>query len=45
MRIQTILNQVGKFKSFVYGEANLERQDDGLALVVEIEPRKNGQVL
>ena len=29
MRIQTILNRVEKFKSFVYGEARLEEQDDG----------------
>ena len=44
MRIQTILNQVEKFKSFVYGEASLETRDDGWALVVEMEPRKNGRV-
>ena len=36
MRIQTILNQVEKFKSFVYREAGLEKHDDGLALVVQI---------
>jgi transposase len=44
MRIQTILNRVEKFKSFVYGEASLEECDDGLALVVQMEPRKNGRV-
>ena len=44
MRIQTILNQVEKFKSFVYGEASLETHGDGLALVVQIEPRKNSRV-
>jgi transposase len=44
MRIQTILNQVEKFKSFVYGEASLETRDDGWALVVVMEPRKNGRV-
>jgi transposase len=44
MRIQTILNQVEKFKSFVYGEASLERRDDGLALVVQMKPRKNSRV-
>ena len=43
MRIQTILNQVEKFKSFVYGEARLEKRDDGLELIVAIEPRKNGR--
>ena len=42
MRVQTILNQVEKFKSFVYGEARLEKGDDGLALVVQMVPRKNG---
>ena len=26
MRLQTILNRVEKFKSFVYGEARLEEQ-------------------
>ena len=43
MRIQTILNRVEKFKSFVYGEARLEEQDDGPALIVEVRPRKNGR--
>ena len=43
MRIQTILNQVEKFKSFVYREAGLEKHDDGLALVVQIAPRKNNR--
>jgi transposase len=44
MRIQTILNRVEKFKSFVYGEASLEERDDGPALVVRMEPRKNSRV-
>ncbi len=44
MRIQTILNRVEKFKSFVYGEAALEEHDDGPALVVQMVPRKNGRV-
>ena len=43
MRIQTILNRVEKFKSFVYGEARLEEQDDGPALVVQVKPRKNSR--
>jgi transposase len=43
MRIQTILNRVEKFKSFVYGEARLEERADGPALIVEIEPRKNSR--
>jgi transposase len=44
MRIQTILNRVEKFKSFVYGEVSLEDNDDGLALIVQIKPRKNSRV-
>ncbi|MGZ5943645.1 MAG: ISL3 family transposase [Isosphaeraceae bacterium] len=44
MRLQTILNRVEKFKSFVYGEARLEEHDDGPALVVQMEPRKNSRV-
>ena len=43
MRIQTILNRVEKFKSFVYGEVRFEDQDDGLALVVQMKPRKNSR--
>jgi len=43
MRIQTILNRVEKFKSFVYGEADFEEQDDGPALVVRMHSRKNSR--
>jgi len=43
MRIQTILNRVEKFKSFVYGKANLEEGVDSPALVVRIHPRKNNR--
>ena len=43
MRIQTILNRVEKFKSFVHGEARLEEHEDGPALVIQIEPRKNSR--
>jgi transposase len=43
MRIQTILNRVEKFKSFVYRGARLEDQDDGLALVVNVQPRKHNR--
>jgi transposase len=43
MRIQTILNRVEKFKSFVYGAARLEEGADGPALVVRVRPRKNGR--
>jgi transposase len=45
MRIQTILNRVEKFKSFVYGAAHIEQRDDGPALVVEVEPRKNSRAV
>jgi transposase len=41
MRIQTILNRVEKFKSFVYRDPRWEQDDDGPVLVVSIEPRKN----
>jgi transposase len=43
MRIQTILNRVEKFKSFVYGKARFELAKHGLTLVVQIKPRKNNQ--
>ena len=43
MRLQTILNRVEKFKSFVYGEARLEERDGGPALMVRVLPRKNGK--
>jgi transposase len=43
MRIQTILNRVEKFKSFVYGAAELVEGADGLFLVVQVRPRKNGR--
>ena len=44
MRIQTILNRVEKFKSFVYGEAGLEGCNGGLAMVVQMVARKNSRV-
>ena len=43
MRIQTILNRVEKFKSFVYGKACLEEADDGPTQVVQVQPRKNSR--
>lgn len=43
MRIQTILNRVEKFKTFVYGDACLEERDDGPALVVRVLPRRNSR--
>jgi hypothetical protein len=41
MRLQTILNRVEKFKSFTCGEAHLEDQPGGPALVVRLLTRKN----
>jgi transposase len=41
MRIQTILNRVEKFKSFVYGGAFLEEPKAGPALIVQMKPRAN----
>ena len=43
MRLQTILNRVEEFESFVYGEARLEEQASDPALIVEIRPRQNGR--
>ena len=43
MRIQTILNRVEKFKSFVYSDTRLRQQDDGPELVVQIQPRRNSR--
>ena len=43
MRIQTILNRVEKFKSFTYGDAQLEESSDGPALVVQVVARKNSR--
>jgi len=43
MRIQTILNRVEKFKSFTYGDAQLEESSGGLALVVQMVARKNSR--
>jgi transposase len=43
MRIQTILNRVERFKSFVYGTARLEEYEDGPALVVRVLPRENSR--
>lgn len=45
MRIQTMLNRVEKFKSFVYGEARLEEGADGPALIVQMVARKNSRGL
>ncbi len=45
MRIQTIINRIIDFKSFVVGEAKFEERSAGNdALIVQIEPRKNGLI-
>ena len=46
MQLQTILNRVEKFKSFVYGEARWTKDQRGEpALEVEIQPRKNSRAI
>jgi transposase len=43
MQVQTILNRVQRYKSFVYRQARFRDSDDGLALDVTVEPRANGR--
>ena len=43
MRIQTILNRIEKFKSFVYAGVRLEQLQGDSVLVVQMRPRKNGR--
>jgi transposase len=44
MQLQTILNRVEKYKSFVYDAARLVEQREGPPVIeVEIRPRANGQ--
>jgi transposase len=43
VRIETLLNRVQKFKSFVYGAGRIEEVGGSLRLVVEICPRANGK--
>jgi transposase len=45
MRIQTILNRVEKFKSFVYGRVSWEEDKGSPVVVVELQPRKNSRPL
>lgn len=44
MRVETLLNKVYSFKSFVYSKVHFETQSNKDVLVIEIAPRKNGQV-
>ncbi len=43
MQLKSILNRVEYFKSFVYGQAKLVEDSDGLRIEVSIKPRKNGR--
>ncbi len=43
MQIKTILNQVEKYSSFVYGDCRLKNDSDEPVLEIEILPRKNGK--
>ena len=43
MLIQTILNHVEKYSSFVYGKCELTGQADNQSLLVHIHPRKNSK--
>ena len=45
MLITTLLNQIEKFKSFVYKKARLEEIEGEEALVIDIEPRKNSKAV
>ena len=43
MRIKTLLNQIHKFQSFVYGDARLIDRSGRLALEVALRPRSNSR--
>ena len=43
MQLQTILNRVQRYKSFVYRQARFRDRDKGLALDVTVQPRANGR--
>jgi transposase len=43
MQVQTILNRVEKYKSFVYGRARLLDHTERLAMEVEVRERRNGR--
>jgi transposase len=43
MLIKTLLNKVERFKSFVYGAAQVMLVDGVEALVIDIQPRRNSQ--
>ena len=43
MQLKTILNQVEKHKSFVYGAIQFRRKGDDLAIEVSVHPRRNSR--
>ena len=43
MRVQTLLNRMEKFKSFVYGRVKLEERDGEWVLLVRIRSRKRSR--
>ena len=43
MRVQTLLNRVEKFKSFVYGRVSTEERDEETVLLVRVRPRKGSR--
>lgn len=43
MRLETILNRVEKYKSFVYGSGRFEEQRDGAVVVVPVRPRRGSR--
>lgn len=45
MQLQTILNRVERYKSFVYGRVSWDEEATNLTLRVEIEPRANGRAI
>jgi len=44
VRVETLLNKVYPFKSFVYSKVYFETQSNKTVIVIDILPRKNGQV-
>ena len=45
MRVETVLNRVQKYKSFVFSNVKLVMEYSRLILLVEIQPRSNSQAL
>jgi len=43
MQLQTILNRLERYKSFVYGKSRLVQEKGGLTVEVELRPRRNSR--